>query len=272
MSASAQRPCVLQDVIAITGGGIDPDAGLGNAWMIKPTVFDGKRFGEIYVGSHLCKQFVRNQFGMVEHLKKLRNTKVLALMQELSKEEDPNEEHAKTPSTLTTPKRELVDRLPKFLTIEVTTASMVASVNVLAEWRNQAVLSLEITQPNLDLLLEEPPAEPAPWAPTLDHENVYWIASRNQVRCYYWDSKKTRRRYKSMTVEISSDMSDEAKLVAARTSADACQEYYDAHHNRENNIPEPEQDPESDGEPPESAHGEPVQKLSRTDTEHESEW
>ena len=70
MSASAQRPCVLQEVIAVTGGGIDPTAGFGNAWMIKPTVFDGKTFWEIYVGCHLCKQFVHNQFGMVEHIKK----------------------------------------------------------------------------------------------------------------------------------------------------------------------------------------------------------
>ena len=68
-----------------------------------------------------------------------------------------------------------------------------------------------------------------------------------------------------MTVEFSSDMSDEAKLVAARTSADEIQEFYDNHHNRENNIPEPEQDPESDGETHESAHGEPVQKAAKTD-------
>ena len=91
MSAAAQRPCVLQEVFAMTGGGIDPTDGFGNAWMLKPTVVEGKSFGDIYIGGYLCKQFLGKNFKMVEHIKNLRNKKVHELMQALSKEDDPNE-------------------------------------------------------------------------------------------------------------------------------------------------------------------------------------
>jgi hypothetical protein len=144
---------------------------------------------------------------------------------------------------------------------------MVASVDVLPSWRAKGVLQIEITQPSLDLLLEQPPAESAPWTPTIENENVYWLASRNMVRCYWWDSKKSRRRFKSIGVEFSSDMDDEAKRAAVTIAAAELQAFYDNNHNLQNNMPGPKQDPESDdGGSAESAHdGEPVQKASKTD-------
>ena len=89
--------------------------------------------------------------------------------------------------------REVYDSLPSILTIDAATTSMVTSVTVLPSWREQAVLQIEITQSNLDLLLEEPPAEPALWTPEIEQQDVYWIASRNQIRCYYWDNKKLKK-------------------------------------------------------------------------------
>ena len=77
-------------------------------------------------------------------------------MLDLGKEEDPNEEHPQNDGSLSMPKRELFDKLPPTLTINVTTTSMVASVDVLPSWRTQGVLQIEITQTNLDLLLVEP--------------------------------------------------------------------------------------------------------------------
>ena len=178
-----------------------------------------------------------------------------------------------TDGTLNMPKRELFDRLPKIITIDVATASMVASVKMLPSWRTRGVLQLEITQPNLDLLLDEPPAEPAPWIPALDHDNVYWIPSRNQVRCYYWDSNKSKTRIKSMGVELGRVMDDAAKLAATRTKADELQRFYDSHNNRGDNLPiegDPESDDRSDASEP-ASNAEPVQKAARTDTDPESE-
>ena len=46
MTASAQRPCVLQEVFAVKGGGIDPSAAdCSGAWILKPTIVDGKQCG-----------------------------------------------------------------------------------------------------------------------------------------------------------------------------------------------------------------------------------
>ena len=172
MSASTQRACVLQDVVLVTGGGINEDE---QGWIIKPTIVDGQKFGDIYRGDYSCKRFVAKNFKMVEHIKNTRNKKVHELMLAMSSEDDPNEEHARTDGTVSMPERELIDRLPKIRTIDVTTTSMVASVDVVPSWRTKGVLQIEITQPNLDLLLEEPPAEPALWRPEIEQQDVYWI-------------------------------------------------------------------------------------------------
>ena len=120
------------------------------------------------LGGYHCKQYLGTNYKMVDHIKGLRNQKARALMLELGKEEDPNEENPQNDGSLSMPKRELFDKLPPTLTINVTTTSMVASVDVLPSWRTKGVLQIEITQPNLDLLLEEPPAEAAPWTPTIE--------------------------------------------------------------------------------------------------------
>ena len=265
MSASAQRPCVLQQVIAVQGGGIDPSvADCSNAWIFKPAIVDGKQFVDIYIGNYHCKQFLGTSFKMVDHIKSLRNKRVYELMQKLSKEDDPNEENAQCDGPLTMPKRELFDRLPTTLTIDVATTSMVASVDVLPSSRTTGVLQIELTQPNLDLLLEDPPAESAPWAPTLKHENVYWIASRSMVRCTWWDSKRLKKRIKSKSVEFSSDMDNDDKLDAVLSAADELQEFYDTRNNLQNNMPAASEESD-DGGSAESAHGEPVQKALKTD-------
>ena len=63
-------------------------------------------------------------------------------MRTLSQEEDPNEERVQTDGTVSMPKRGLIDRIPTVLTIDVTTASNVATVNVLpacaGAWRASA--------------------------------------------------------------------------------------------------------------------------------------
>ena len=123
-------------------------------------------------------------------------------MLELSKEDGPDEEDAQHDGTLKMPKRALFDRLRSILTINVVTTSMVASVNVLPSWRAKRVLQIELTQPNLDLLLEEPTAGSAPWKPTLEHENVNWVASRNGVQCTWWDSKKQKQETQAYRREV----------------------------------------------------------------------
>ena len=157
-------------------------------------------------------------------------------MLELSKEEDTNEENAQHDGTLSMPKRELFDKLPSILTIDVATTSMVVSVNVLPSWRFPGVLQIEITQPNLDLLLEEPPAEPAPWTPTIEADNhVYSVL-------------KFSSDIASVLVGFTSDMDDDAKRDAVKSAIAEFQEFEYGPHTLENIMPWQQQDSEaSDG-------------------------
>ena len=167
----------------MTGGGINQcDADVAHAWMIKPTEADGKKFGDIYTRDYNCTKFLGKNFKMVDHIKNLRNKKVYDLMLDLGKEEDPNEENPQNDGSLSMPKRELFDKLPPTLTINVTTTSMVASVDVLPSWRTHGVLQIEITQTNLDLLLEEPRAEPAPFRPELGHGSMQMVGQQEMEK------------------------------------------------------------------------------------------
>ena len=276
-----QLPAVLDLVYSVTGGGIGPADGHSAAWIIKSIEVDGKMFGNIYTKGSRCHAFLGEKFSMVKYIQTLRNKEVYRLMKLYSKEDDPNAQDASIDGSVTMPKRVLSDRLPKIITVDVPTASMMASVNLLPSWRERGVLQLEMTQPNLDLLLDDPTAEPAPWKPELDHEDVYWISSRNQVRCYWWDSGKQRTRIKSIGVELCPHMDESAKLAASRTAADELQQFYDTHNNRGDNnrgdnydLPDTEGDPDADDgsdAAESSSNEEPPQKIARTDTEHASE-
>ena len=262
MSSSTQRACVLEDVIAVTGGGIKDDV----PWIIKPIIVEGKRFANILGDNYRCQQFLGKRFNMVKHIKTIRSKEVDAHMRALSKEEDPNMADVETDSTK--PKRELIDRIPKILAIDVTTASTVATVNVLAEAREHGVLRIEVTKANLELLLEEPPAEATAWIPDVDETNIYWIPSREKLQCKYWDSAKMKYRYKTMQVEFVEQLSPIDKQDAVRNVALELQKFYDDHHSKENNMPEQEEDRGTDGDVSDaSTAGEPRRKRMRTETE-----
>ena len=235
ITTDTERPSVLQTVVAVHGGGLDSQF----AWVLKPTLVDGKTFADIYGGSQPCRDFRGNNFKTVNHVKELRNTKVYELMQEQNKEGEPAEEHAQHNGNLRPgPKRELIDLLPPIITLDVSTASsMVTSVNVLPPWRTKGVLQIELTQPNLDLLMEDPsedPAEPAPWVPEIEHPRVQWIPSRNMFHCTWWDSKKSRERH--VGVAFSGDVDDADKHAIVDGAAKYLQQLYDNSNNPEDNC------------------------------------
>ena len=83
------------------------------------------------------------------------------------------------------------------------------------------------------------------------------------VRCTLWDSKKHKRRIKSQSVELNSDMTGEGKLAAAISAADDLQEFNDSHNNPEHAMPA--EDIESvDGVSAESARGEQERQSLKT--------
>jgi len=88
------------------------------------------------------------------------------------------------------------------------------------------VLQIEVTQHNMDLLLEEPPAEPAPWTPTIDE----WWSPVNEVIEFSLDGA-------SVKVEFVRDIDDDAKRDAVRSAAADLQEQYCRRYNPENTMP-----------------------------------
>ena len=111
------------------------------------------------------------------------------------------------------------------------------------------MLQIELTQLNLDLLLEEPPAEPSPWRNP-------WIEADSEVkwRIRFWSD------HASMHVEFTSDMDTEAKRDAITGAFAELQTL----------MPGQQQDSESsdadDELSAESAPGEPVHTSSQADS------
>mgnify|MGYP003300475072 CR=1 FL=1 len=122
--------------------------------------------------------------------------------------------------------------------MEVETISGVqATVGVLPSWRERSVLQIELSQFNLDLLLEEPRAEPTPFTPNIEQPDVVWVKDRNHVRCTYWDSRKKQWKIKSQALEFDPDMDDDQKQEIANREAEALQRFYNDNHNSLGNLP-----------------------------------
>ena len=182
ISVARTMAVINDDAVFVSGGG----TGSGGWVLHDITIIDGKKFGLIDPHIFACRAFCGNNFKMLHYMKALRNKKVLELIMSLVPEDvDPNDETPQIHNTVHIRKRQSIDRLPKFITIDVETTSVMVSVDVLPAWMVTANLQIEITESNLDLLLEEPPAAPAPFKPEIEQQDVIWIKSRNSVRCTY---------------------------------------------------------------------------------------
>ena len=98
------------------------------------------------------------------------------------------------------------------------------------------MLQLEMTQVNLDLLLEEPRPEATPFTPTIDQPDVVWVKDRNHVRCTYWSSRTKKWRTASRPIDFDSDMDDDKKQELVDIGALALQRIFNANHNRAGDL------------------------------------
>ena len=111
-----------------------------------------------------------------------------------------------------------------------------ATVRVLPSWRESSVLQLELTQDNLDLLLEEPRPEETQFTPTISQPDVAWVKDRNYVRCRYWSSRTKKWRTRSRLIDFDSDMDDDKKQELVDIGAIALQRIFNACHNRAGDL------------------------------------
>ena len=151
---------------------------------------------------------------------------------------DPNESNIVVPKLPDRPKRELIDLIPKIIDIEVETRTGVqATVSVISTWRSKSTLQIELSEDNLDLLLEDPPAASARFIPNLaEFPNTRWIGNRNQVRCSYWDSKRGGWKIKSQGVNFQDADTIEEKEAAVSAAASVLEEFFHHHHDTEGNC------------------------------------
>ena len=255
------RSASLTDVVAIRGGGIPLDDAINHAWLVKPETIEGRSFVDISAQDARCRRYFGHNFAMVTHIKTLRDRKVLELMRALAKDEDPNETNAGGKAKLPDrPKRELIDKLPQIIDIDVVTNNGIqATVSVIPSWRDKGALQIELTEENMDLMLEAPPAESARFNPNLaGFPQARWVAKRGHVRCSYWDSKREMIKMHSQKVEFAPDDTPEEKESLVHAAAAAVQEFYNTHHNLGDNCSgEPRGEggePRSEGEPPLKIH------------------
>ena len=227
---------VLTPCVAIRGGGIDVECNLASAWIVEAKRVNDEReawpkermFCPVQPGFYRCQKFLKKKKGMVNHIIELRNEKVKELMKALPRAEDPNDNYASSDAATNRPRREMIDQISRVITVDVvTTTGMASSVNLLPTWREREVLAIELTEENLDLLLEDPPAGSAPWSPEINEPDVTWLPRRRELRCQYYDSLKGRRVTKSMQVDFGHCLTDEDKQEQVDKVARELQRYFD---------------------------------------------
>ena len=126
------------------------------------------------------------------------------------------------------------------------------------------MLQIELSQENLDLLLEAPRAEPTPpFTPNIEQRDVVWVKDRSHVRCTYWDPKTNRRRTKSQSIEFDSDCEESQKQEIVNREAEAMQQFFVANHDRAGKLSCRDRSAES-------AIDEPSRKAAKTEASAES--
>jgi hypothetical protein len=162
LAASDQRSASITDTVAIRGGGIPLDATQHCAWILVPEVVDGRRFIHVGYNDNGAGNYLNRNYDMVERLRKLRNTKGAALMRAAAAADlDPNGDGCISPDAeagrlQNHTKKELIDKIPKTIEVEVETRNGVqATVRVLPSWRERSVLQAELTQDNIQYLNEK---------------------------------------------------------------------------------------------------------------------
>ena len=205
-------------VVAVRGGGINLNCSLTNAWLLKPEIVACRQFVRIDTQDRRCKTYLRDDFAMVYAIQTLRNRKVAELMRALPT------------GPKTYKKRELIGRLPPIITVEVATADgLWASVGVLPSCRDFAMLKIELTTTNMDLLREDPAAT---WAPYIEQPNVFWLARNDRVACHWWDCKKNKWRTKTRLVQFATDMDGRQKQQLVNEKSSDLQCFFEKTHDR----------------------------------------
>ena len=219
---------IFRGVVAIAKNGAQSNK-IHQCWFPDVAEVEGRQYALITCGDHRFKAFVDNKTAMHDLMVKRRNAAIdAALMEKFGTAG--YEPHG----ALRLPKRkreEMTDMLPNVLTVVVqTTEGLEYDVRCLVVSAPRHVLSIELTNENMELLQEDPKPDtdseegaPRPFRPVITHANVKWNAARSSVYCTYFDAEKAKQSKKSFgvvprtitcTVEFQSKVDSMAKVAA----------------------------------------------------------
>ena len=241
---AAPQPCVLHTgVVLVSGGHIKQKCAV--FWW-HPKVEDGDGDGPKFLKlSKRDRGFARfvgvplKEYGFLDVLLQLRNTEVDRLMK-LVDNDAPQ-------AMLDRPKIELLDSIPKVITISVPdpqSPDVQHNVQVKSAAADNQCIQIEFKQENLDLLVSGASLPRQRSTPDLkrkrrasdlgafhvevDQPNVKYRKTRRMMVCYWYDPEANKFRQHSVTVDYS-DVK-EKYLENCQEAALECQQFYNTHH------------------------------------------
>lgn len=205
-------------VVVIRGGGIAPDAAVETAWFPDTETIEGKTMFTITC-DYRCKKFLDGREKMHNHLINMRNAAVDKLMQDLAKSDDPDGDDIIAPNIPKRAKRQMIDDIPKLVELGIqTTTGGPHAVVVASARRYDAMLSMELTEENLNLLHEDPQV-------VKNHKfkcqetNVAYIPSRSAARCIYRSADgKTKYKHVKMIHETTAGQEEIQRAIDTATA------------------------------------------------------
>ena len=224
------------DVICVDG------ESLSDGWMVPPTVVGGgTRMLDLPRGSYQLRKFLGRDFTMYDHIKKLRDRHVVNEMKRKCHEVELDEEAVVNASLPKRPKRSMIDDVDDLLTVDVILDDdTLATVRVASTFSYGAVLRMEYTKENMELLLKTPqvlePVVLTEFVPVIADINVGWCKPAKGVYCRWWDSDAGKYKRKTMSVKLKGDSDDMQAQVDSM--AKVCQVFYDEHHTEPEHIEE----------------------------------
>ena len=222
----AQQPVQVEDNIFSIKGGF-----LGQKELVVKAEkdADGKSFTTIDRTTSRFKLFLGGNYAMMDHMIKLRNAAVDARMADCDKEaNDPLHDAAPAGAVgLQRKRKEIFDDL-EAETIEIAPVSDggdVHAVLVRPHWYKRAKLSLEVTQPNFELLLKKPRDLEDSFRPAIAAEGVTWNKSRSCVWLAWFDGAESHT--KSFKVTFGEGWSNAEKQAEVDSKVQDLLVWYD---------------------------------------------
>ena len=157
---------------------------------------------------------------MLDRIVEIRNKAVMDKMELLETTDDPNNPGGVVQNALKKPRRELIDDLPHVITVTVQSVNGIDhEVRVKTCWRESAVLSIELTDNNLELLLDDPAViTPSTFTPELSTDLVRWVHRRQSLVLSYYDSGKDKWRQSVRKVDVDkpdAEVQDDVDVIVA---------------------------------------------------------